>query len=124
MPASSASGAAFRFTFQSGRAILPPLFEIDAVCTHLFDMTTPHTVADEDQIWAARFRHLGLGSLAPVLLDAFRPLGLVSSQLLTMAAPVLTTFVNRVTLDQFTSLLEDPDRLERVSRLLTDEADE
>ena len=77
---------------------------------------------DDDQIWVERFQRWGLRGFAPVLLDVLRPLGFVSSQLIIMAGPVLTTFVSAAQLDQFTALIEDPDRLARVRRALAAEA--
>jgi hypothetical protein len=78
---------------------------------------------DDDQIWVERFQRWGPHGFAPVLLDMLRPLGFVSSQLLIMAGPVLTTFVSPAQLDQFTALIEDPNRLARVRRALVAEAE-
>jgi hypothetical protein len=78
---------------------------------------------DNDQIWTERFQRWKLLGFAPALLDVLRPLGFVSSQLIIMAGPVLTTFVSAAQLDQFTALIEDPDRLARVRRALVAEAD-
>ncbi len=83
---------------------------------------TPQAVADDDQVWVARFQRWGLSGIAPILLDGLRPLSFVSSQLLTFATPLLTTFVDSAQIDQFVALLEDPDRLERLCRALADEA--
>ncbi len=83
----------------------------------------PPSVADDDWVWVARFQRWGLGSFTPILLDALRPLGFVIGQLLTLMTPVLTTFVAGNQLDQFVALLDDPDRLERVRLMLTDEAE-
>jgi hypothetical protein len=77
---------------------------------------------DNDQIWVERFQRWGLHGFAPVLLDVLRPLGFVSSQLLILAGPVLTTFVSAAQLDQFTALIEDPERLARIRRALVAEA--
>jgi hypothetical protein len=78
---------------------------------------------DDDQIWVERFQRWGLRGLAPVLLDVLRPLGFVSSQLIILAGPLLTTFVPAAQLDQFTTLIEDPDRLARLRRALAAEAE-
>lgn len=78
---------------------------------------------DDDQIWVERFQQWGLRGFAPVLLDVLRPLGFVSSQLLIMAGPVLTTFISAAQLDQFTALIEDPNRLARLRRALAAEAE-
>jgi hypothetical protein len=76
------------------------------------------SVIDDDQIWVDRFQRWGLSTVAPVLLDALRPLGLVASQLIIMAQPVLTSFVSAAQIDQFTALIEDPDRLARLRQAL------
>jgi len=73
-------------------------------------------VTDDDQIWLDRFQRWGLSGAAPVLLDVLGPLGLVSSQLIIMAKPVLTSFVSAAQIDQFTDLIENPDRLARLRR--------
>jgi acyl carrier protein phosphodiesterase len=73
---------------------------------------------DDDQIWIDRFQQWGLSAVAPVLLDVLRPLGLVSSQLIIMAKPVLTSFVSAAQIDQFTALIEDPDRLARLRQAI------
>jgi hypothetical protein len=83
----------------------------------------PHSMMDDDQIWVERFQRWKLHDCAPMLLDVLRPLGFVSSQLLIMAGPVLTTFVSAAQLDQFTALIEDPNRLARVRRALAAETD-
>ena len=51
-------------------------------------------VMDDDQIWLDRLQRWQLRSVAPLLLDVLRPLGLVGSQLIIMAKPVLTSFVS------------------------------
>ncbi len=75
-------------------------------------------VWDDDQIWVDRFRRWGLGNSAPLLLDVLGPLGLIGSQMIIMAKPVLTAFVPGVQIDQFTALIEDPDRLARLRRAI------
>ena len=85
-------------------------------------MTSQHTV-DDDQIWVERIQQWGLGGVAPLLLDVLRPLGLVGSQALILAAPILTTFIDAAQLDRLTALLEDPQRLERLWQSLAREAD-
>lgn len=85
-------------------------------------MTSQHTV-DDDQIWVERIQQWGLGGVAPLLLDVLRPLGLVGSQALILAAPILTTFIDAAQLDRLTALLEDPQRLERLRQSLAREAD-
>ena len=76
---------------------------------------------DDDQIWIDRFQRWGLSAVAPMLLDVLRPLGLVSSQLIIMAQPVLTSFVSAAQIDQFTALIEDPDRLARLRQAIETE---
>ena len=75
-------------------------------------------VVNDDQIWIDRFQRWGLSAVAPMLLDVLRPLGLVGSQLIIMAKPVLTSFVSAAQIDQFTDLIEDPDRLARLRQAL------
>ena len=75
-------------------------------------------VVNDDQIWIDRFQRWGLSAVAPMLLDVLRPLGLVGSQLIIMAKPVLTSFVSAAQIDQFTDLIEDPDRLVRLRQAL------
>ena len=78
---------------------------------------------DDDQIWIDRFQRWGLSAMAPVLLDVLRPLGLPGSQLIIMAKPVLTAFVSAAQIDQFTALIEDPDRLARLRRAIEAEGE-
>jgi acyl carrier protein phosphodiesterase len=73
---------------------------------------------DDDQIWVDRFQRWGLSAVAPVLLDVLRPLGWVSSQVIIMAKPVLTSFVSAAQIDQVTALIEDPDRLARLRQAM------
>ncbi len=69
-------------------------------------------------IWIDRLQHWGLGGVASVLIDVLRPLGFFGSQAISMASPLLTTFVDPDRLDRLSSLLEDPDRLAQLRRLL------
>jgi hypothetical protein len=78
----------------------------------------PQPVIHDDQIWIDRFQHWGLSAVAPMLLDVLRPLGLVGSQLIIMAKPVLTSFVPSARIDQFTDLIEDPERLARLRQAI------
>ena len=82
------------------------------------NVMSDQAIADEDQIWLERFQRWRLGGFAPVLLDVIGPLGLVGSQLIIMAKPVLTSFVSAAGIDQFTALIEDPDRLARLRRAI------
>jgi hypothetical protein len=81
-------------------------------------MMSDQPVINDDQIWIDRFQRWGLSSAAPVLLDMLSPLGLVSSQLLIMAKPVLTAFISAAQIDQFTDLIENPDRLARLRQAI------
>ncbi len=69
-------------------------------------------------IWIDRVQQSGLGSVAAVLIDVLRPLGFFGSQAISLAAPILTTFVDPDRLENLSSLLEDPDRLQQLSRQL------
>jgi acyl carrier protein phosphodiesterase len=80
-------------------------------------------VLDDDQIWLDRLQRWQLRSIAPLLLDVLRPLGLVGSQLIIMAKPVLTSFVSSAQLDQLTALIEDPDRLARLRQAIDAEVE-
>jgi acyl carrier protein phosphodiesterase len=78
---------------------------------------------DDDQIWLDRLQRWQLRSIAPLLLDVLRPLGLVGSQLIIMAKPVLTSFVSSAQIDQLTALIEDPDRLARLRQAIDAEGE-
>ncbi len=80
-------------------------------------------ILDDDQIWLDRLQRWQLRSIAPLLLDVLRPLGLVGSQLIIMAKPVLTSFVPSSQLDQLTALIEDPDRLARLRQAIDAEVE-
>lgn len=69
-------------------------------------------------VWIDRLQHWGLAGVAAVLIDVLRPLGFFGSQAIIMASPLLTTFVKSDQLEQLAGLLEDPDRLQQLSRLL------
>ncbi|HZY44855.1 MAG TPA: hypothetical protein VFF70_08915 [Anaerolineae bacterium] len=71
-------------------------------------------------IWIDRLQQWGLGGVASTLIDVLRPLGFFGSQAISMASPVLTTFVDPDRLDRLAGLLEDPDRLTQLSRLLAE----
>ena len=77
---------------------------------------TPHFPADDDASWTARFQRWGLDDVAPVLVEALRPLSWICGQLLMVATPLLTTFVDARQINRWVDLLEDPDRLERPGR--------
>jgi acyl carrier protein phosphodiesterase len=88
----------------------------------MMDMLPSQPVIDDDQIWLDRLQRWPLHSIAPLLLDVLRPLGLAGSQLIIMAKPVLTSFVSSAQLDQLTALIEDPDRLARLRQAIDAEA--
>ncbi len=79
---------------------------------------SPQSVENDDQIWVDRLQRWGVSGIVPALLDVLRPVGLVGSQLIIMAKPILTTFVAAEQIDQFTTLIEDPERLARLRRAL------
>ena len=91
-------------------------------------MIPPSTSHDDRvwvaHLWAARLQRWGLDEIAPVFIDALRPLGPIGSQLLTLASPLLTTFVDDRQLDHWTDVLDDPDRLEQFARSLDREVDQ
>jgi hypothetical protein len=78
----------------------------------------PSSVSPIDQALADRLRRWGLADVAPVMLVALRPLGTVGGQLLTLASPILTTFVAPQRLDEWIELLDDQERLDQLTRLL------
>ena len=78
---------------------------------------TPESVPTQS-VWIDRLRHWGLAGVASVLIDVLRPLGFFGSQAISLASPLLTTFVKPDQLEQLSGLLEDPDRLQQISRLL------
>lgn len=59
-----------------------------------------------------------MADVAPLVLAALQPLGGVSSQLLALASPLLTTFVEPRRLDEWMALLDDEERLDRLAHLL------
>ena len=84
---------------------------------------TPSSTSQDDRIWAARLQRWGLDDLAPVFIEVLRPFGAIGGQLLTLASPLLTTFVDEDRLDQIVETLDDPDRLEQLLRNLDGEAE-
>ena len=84
---------------------------------------TPVATSEENRIWIDRFRRLGLGSFTPMLLDVLCPIGFLGSQVMIMAAPLLTTFADPAKLESLTALLEDPDRLRQISQIMAQETD-
>ena len=89
----------------------------------------PPSTSQDDRVWAAhwwaaRLQRWGLDEIAPVFIEALRPFGPIGSQLLTVASPLLTTFVDDRRLDHWIDVLDDPDRLEQFARSLDREVDQ
>ena len=89
----------------------------------------PPSTSQDDQVgiphlWVARLQRWGLDEIAPVFIEALRPFGPIGSQLLTVASPLLTTFVDDRRLDHCIDVLDDPDRLEQFARSLDREVDQ
>ena len=84
---------------------------------------TPSATSQDDRAWAARLQRWGLDGLAPVFGEVLRPFGAIGGQLLTLASPLLTTFVDEGRLDQIVETLDDPDRLDQFLRTLDREAE-
>lgn len=74
---------------------------------------TPSSTSQDDRTWTARLQRWGLDDLAPFFSEVLRPFGAIGGQLLTLASPLLTTFVDRDRLDQIVEVLDDPDRLDQ-----------
>ncbi len=70
--------------------------------------------------WAARLDRWGLTPVAPLLLRLLQPFGFVGSQMVLFGQPVLTMFADAQSLEDFSSLLDDPDALEEIERCLSD----
>jgi hypothetical protein len=84
---------------------------------------TPSSTSQDDRAWAARLQRWGLDDIMPVFSEVLRPLGTVGGQLLTLASPLLTTFMSEDRLDDLIETLDDPDRLDQVLRSLDHEAE-
>ena len=78
----------------------------------------PSSTSQDDPAWTARLRRWGLDDLAPIFSDVLRPFGTIGGQLLMLASPLLTTFVDQGRLDQIVETLDDPDRLDQFLRNL------
>jgi hypothetical protein len=85
-------------------------------------MTSPSTSQD-DRVWAARLQRWGLDEIAPVFIEALRPLGAIGGQLLMLASPLLTTFMSDDRLDRLVETLDDPARLDQFLHQLDHEAE-
>ncbi len=84
---------------------------------------TPSATSQHDRTWAVRLQRWGLDDIAPVFIDVLRPFGAIGGQLLTLASPLLTTFMAEDRLEQIIETLDDPDRLDQFLRQLDGEAD-
>ena len=70
--------------------------------------------------WVARLERWGLTPIAPLLLQTLQPLGFVGSQAILLGQPLLTLFTDAASLEELSSLLDDPDALDQIERRLTD----
>jgi hypothetical protein len=84
---------------------------------------TPSSTSQDARTWAARLQCWGLDEVAPIFIEALRPFGAIGSQLLTLASPLLTTFMDEGRLDQLIEMLDDPDQLDQLLRSLDREAE-
>jgi hypothetical protein len=84
---------------------------------------TPSSTSQDDRAWATRLQRWGLDDVAPIFVEVLRPLGAIGGQLLTLASPLVTTFMSEDRLDQLVETLDDPDRLDQVLRSLDHEAE-
>ena len=85
---------------------------------------TPSSTSQDDRTWAARLQRWGLDDLAPIFGEVLRPFGALGSQLLVLASPLLTTFVDEGRLDRLVEILDDPDRLDQALQGLDHEAEQ
>lgn len=70
--------------------------------------------------WVARLQRWGLTPIAPFLLQTLQPLGFLGSQAMLLGQPILTLFMDASSLEELSSLLDDPDALGQIERRLTD----
>jgi len=66
------------------------------------------------ETWARRIETLGLSSVAIPLIEVTHAFGLVGSQVLLIAQPLVTTVINDGTLKRISALLDDPKLLEQL----------
>jgi hypothetical protein len=83
----------------------------------------PSSTSHDDRTWAARLQRWGLDDIAPVFSEVLRPFGALGGQLLMLASPLLTTFVDENRLNQAVETLDDPDRLDQFLHSLDHEAE-
>ena len=86
-------------------------------CGILVDTRQRERLIDD---WAARLKRWGLTPIAPFLLEILRPLGFIGSQAMLIGQPLLTLFMDASSLEELSSLLDDPDALGQIERRLTD----
>jgi len=79
---------------------------------------------DEDEElaggWASRLQQWGVGDLAPVAWEVFRPFGFLGAQALHLLAPILTAFASPADIERLAARLEfhgaPPDSASRSDR--------
>jgi hypothetical protein len=64
--------------------------------------------------WGRRIDALGLSAVALVLIEAARPFGLLGSQMLLLAGPLLGGLVDDTAVARASALLDSPDLLNRL----------
>lgn len=86
-------------------------------CGILVDTCQRERLIDD---WAARLKRWGLTPIAPFVLETLRPLGFIGSQAMLIGKPLLTLFIDASSLEELSSLLDDPDALGQIERRLAD----
>ena len=66
------------------------------------------------EAWARRIEALGLSPVALALIETARALGLLGSQVLLVAQPLVTGITNDATLERISALLDDPELLDQL----------
>ena len=74
--------------------------------------------------WRTRIEELGVGGMVDTLLIVMAPLAPIGAQLLYIAQPVMGLFVERNSISQWATLLEEPDGLDWLRVQLTGHSDE
>jgi len=69
--------------------------------------------------WVARLRQWGIAPIAPALLPALQPLGLIASQAILFSQPLLTLFAQDRSVQELAWLLDDANALDVIERCLT-----
>ena len=72
--------------------------------------------------WAGRIRALGFSSGALLLVDLARAFGVLGSQAVLLAQPLVGGLVGQVTVDRLSALLEEKELLDRLEVGLRGEA--